>query len=64
MRGGYLSGVVVIVVGAVFGDVVAGDVEVHERWLGSLLHMPLTELLRSCSSPYLAREMNYYMVLL
>jgi hypothetical protein len=47
----HLSGVVVVdvvVVGAVVGDVVvAGDVEVHERWLGSLLHMPLTGLLRS-----------------
>ncbi len=49
MRGGYLS-CVVVVVGAVVGDVVVGgDVEVHERWLGSLLHMPLTGTLRSCS---------------
>ncbi len=47
MRGSYLSGVVVV--GAVVGDAVVGDVELHERWLGSLLHMPLTGLLRSCS---------------
>jgi hypothetical protein len=54
VRGDYLSGVVVVVVGAVVG----GDVEVHERWLGSLLHVPLTGPLRSCCSPYLARKMN------
>jgi hypothetical protein len=57
VRGGYLSGVVVVV-GVVFGDEVAGDVEVHERWLGSLLHVPLTELLRSCSFSYLACKMK------
>ncbi len=57
VRGVYLSGVVVVVC-----DVVVGDVEVHERWLGSLLHVPLTGLLRSCSFPYLASKMNYYNV--
>jgi hypothetical protein len=60
VRGGYLSGVVVVV-----GDVVvAGDVELHERWLGSLLHVPLTGPQRSGSFPYLASKMNYYMLLL
>ncbi len=57
-KDGYLSGVVVGV-GVVDGDVVGGDVEVHERWLGSLLHVPLTGLLRSCSFPYKASKMNY-----
>ncbi len=40
MRGGYLSGVDVVVVGVVDEDAVVGDVELHERWLGSLLHVP------------------------
>ncbi len=62
MRGGYLSGVVVVVVGVVDGDVVGGEVVVHERWLGSLLHVPLTGLLRYCIFPYLEIKLNYYKV--
>jgi hypothetical protein len=61
--GGYLSGVVVVV-GGVVSDVVGGDVEVHERWLGSLLHIPLTGPQRSWSFPYLTRKINFYMLLL
>jgi hypothetical protein len=31
LRGGYLSGIVVVVVGAVVGDIVVDDAELHER---------------------------------
>ncbi len=33
MRGGYISGIVVVVVGAVVGDVVVEGAELQKRWL-------------------------------